>query len=446
MKNSQVLSKIQITKSICPKCLKKIDAKYILSNNKVYFNKNCPTHGKSNLLISNKPKDFLEYLKYYKTVNNNKSDDNKELCLFPSYKCNLNCPICITKSNPNINFRLTPKEMEPVIKKFQNTSINIMGGEPTVYPYLEELVKIIIKNKSVPILFTNGLLLSKLNYVKWLKKIGIKEVNIQFDCATKTNLRIRGSNKNLLNEKVKAISHLNNLNMKTHLEVTLEEGINTEELNNLIQLAVKYDHICSINMRPYFKLGNLKNRNSMTLDNIISLADKSTKGLISLKNISLLQKFLMIYPFNRPNFNFCPKHRYYLLVKNRNKYVNILNFIKLKNNERKIEKYRKILIKSSKYKKINFLISLFPSIISIKLIKLMINLFLDELLRKIGYSSSINPRNRLLFIDFNGRCDLETIDLNDFCPSSVLDVCGGYSKKFNISNLNREKQFKKNEK
>ena len=52
------------TLSLCPECLKRIDAKIVFENDKVYMLKRCPEHGKSKVLIA-------DDIPYYKNIRNN---------------------------------------------------------------------------------------------------------------------------------------------------------------------------------------------------------------------------------------------------------------------------------------------------------------------------------------------------------------------------------------
>jgi len=54
------------TNSLCPKCLKVIQAKIILQNNKVYMLKTCPEHGAMRTLISSDAAYYLSQSQYNK--------------------------------------------------------------------------------------------------------------------------------------------------------------------------------------------------------------------------------------------------------------------------------------------------------------------------------------------------------------------------------------------
>src|SRR5215472_16716189 len=54
------------TNSLCPKCLKVIQAKVILQNNKVYMLKTCPEHGAMRTLLSSDAAYYLTQSSYNK--------------------------------------------------------------------------------------------------------------------------------------------------------------------------------------------------------------------------------------------------------------------------------------------------------------------------------------------------------------------------------------------
>jgi 7,8-dihydro-6-hydroxymethylpterin dimethyltransferase len=51
------------TLSLCPECLKRVDAKIVFEDDKVYMLKRCPEHGQSKVLIA-------DDIAYYKNIRN----------------------------------------------------------------------------------------------------------------------------------------------------------------------------------------------------------------------------------------------------------------------------------------------------------------------------------------------------------------------------------------
>jgi len=79
--------------------------------------------------------------------------------------CNLNCIYCNTDSGKPLNNELSLKEIIDVVDQaieFGIESIIIIGaGEPTMSPFFLELIEYIDSKKILPVIFTNGTLITK---------------------------------------------------------------------------------------------------------------------------------------------------------------------------------------------------------------------------------------------------------------------------------------------
>jgi len=416
------------TKSICPICFDTINAEYYEQNSSIFFKKNCKAHGDFSELIYRNSNEFLDIYRYYnlfikrnqKFLNKN---NKKELTIFPSYFCNMKCSICITKSSPNSNKFLSLAKLEPIIKRYNNSVINIMGGEPTIYPYLEQLITLIKKNKNIPVLFTNGIKLMDPNYVKWLKTIGIRHVNLQFESSELFNEKIRGDKK-LFQKKIKVLENLSNKNFNVSLEITVNEDNIRNEVKNSLLIASKFKIINNIIFRPFFKLGKSANKNSLVLDDILIFAGQSTKGILSKDKILDFQKLLLISPFYLHKFKLCHKHRYYMLIRDEDRLNDIHRYLNLNSELFKVFLKVKNPIKSNIYYYAYFL----PKILKPSFLKII-------------FKRLFMMKSPFILIDFNGRCDIQTYDENDICDSAVFDNNCHFYSKFNIADIMREKNF-----
>ena len=83
------------------------------------------------------------------------------LTLEPSMMCNLNCRCCY---NTNRSYKKSlddvKSEVDFALRKRNLESISIVGGEPTLYPNLVELVSYIKNQNLVCQMLTNGILLA----------------------------------------------------------------------------------------------------------------------------------------------------------------------------------------------------------------------------------------------------------------------------------------------
>jgi MoaA/NifB/PqqE/SkfB family radical SAM enzyme len=106
-------------------------------------------------------------------------------------------------------FDLSIDEIKSVLRKVgKGKRIVLMGGEPTIREDLPEIIKLIRKSGNYPILYTNGLKLADISYVKKLKKAGLKQVIITLDgFDPKVTETLRG-NKNEYLLKILALKNL----------------------------------------------------------------------------------------------------------------------------------------------------------------------------------------------------------------------------------------------
>ena len=279
------------TISLCSTCLRRIDAKIVFQDDQVYMLKHCPRHGRERVLIATD-------IEYYKNCRNYAKrseiplkfntqthfgcpydcglcpDHEQHSCLTVievTDRCNLSCPTCYAMSSPHYGRHRTLEEIEQmfdviVANEGEPDVVQISGGEPTVHPQFFEILAIA---KSKPIkhlmLNTNGIRIAKdENFVK--KLAGFMpdfEVYLQFDSFKKEALEtLRGED--LREVRRKAIEHLNKYNLSTTLVVTLQKGLNTDEIGEIIEYALKQPCVRGVTFQPTQQAGRLENFNPAT--------------------------------------------------------------------------------------------------------------------------------------------------------------------------------------
>ncbi len=143
-----------------------------------------------------------------------------------SDKCNLKCPYC-RGLPPELKGELPIRFIEYFIdlcKKHQLQNIRFSGGEPTLYPYLQELVweckKLGIKRIGIS---TNGT--AEIKFYKELMSLGVNDFSISLDagCCAIGEI-MSGGNKDAWEKASEAIAYLSR-----HSYVTV--GIVFNELN-----------------------------------------------------------------------------------------------------------------------------------------------------------------------------------------------------------------------
>lgn len=76
-----------------------------------------------------------------------------------SLKCNFSCPYCYVPQQEELNGELTPAEHRDVIlqaKAIGAERIIVLGGEPSIYPNIEDMIRFMVSQGLSVELFTNG--------------------------------------------------------------------------------------------------------------------------------------------------------------------------------------------------------------------------------------------------------------------------------------------------
>jgi 7,8-dihydro-6-hydroxymethylpterin dimethyltransferase len=253
--------------------------------------KNCPTHGHEKVLIATD-------VEYYRTTRNYAKrseipkrfntathfgcpydcglcpDHEQHSCvtvLEVTDRCNLTCPTCYAMSSPHYGRHRTLGEIEKMLDAIvanegEPDVVQISGGEPTIHPQFFEILDL-AKTKPIRhlMLNTNGIRIAKdVNFVEKLATyMPDFEIYLQFDSFKPEALKIlRGQD--LTEVRRKAIDNLNKFNLSTTLVVTLQDGLNTDEIGEIIAYALKQPCIRGVTFQPTQVAGRLENFNPET--------------------------------------------------------------------------------------------------------------------------------------------------------------------------------------
>lgn len=279
------------TLSLCSKCLQRIDAKIVFQDDCVYMFKTCPEHGFEKVLIATDIEYYKRCRNYLKPGEvplqfNTESlygcpydcglcpDHEQHSCLTlieVTDRCNLTCPTCYALSSPKHGRHRTLQEIEAMLDILVANEgvpdvVQISGGEPTVHP---EFFKILDRAKTKPIrhlmINTNGIRIAQdRDFVRELASyMPDFEVYLQFDSLKDSRLiTLRGTS--LLETRRKALEHLNEFNISTTLVVTLQRGLNEDEIGEIIEFALSEPCVRGVTFQPTQVTGRLDNFNPAT--------------------------------------------------------------------------------------------------------------------------------------------------------------------------------------
>src|SRR5262249_19812689 len=150
-----------MTKSLCGSCKTAVDAKIVIRDDAVYFDKFCPEHGHEQCLVSSSAEWYLDCLTFLAPHRPPKRvmKEVEQGCPFdcgacPQHQqkvylpvvpitsaCNLDCPICYTINKNEHAHMLSTEDFQKILQHLAEDHdeldiINFTGGEPTLHPQL----------------------------------------------------------------------------------------------------------------------------------------------------------------------------------------------------------------------------------------------------------------------------------------------------------------------
>jgi len=305
---------IKETHSVCPVCLKKINARVVELNGDTYIEKTCSVHGEFSAVIWRGlpkyeqwgigqegfgPEQSLKEAKQGCPYDCGLCTDHKsETCtvlMEVTSDCNMKCPVCFAQANESKR-EIQPdlselKEMlEAIIASGGPFPLQLSGGEPTVREDLPEIIEVAkemgFKHVQVN---TNGLKLAEdPAYAKTLKKSGLDLIYLQFDGVTDDVYQItRG--RDLVDIKEKAIEHCMNAKLAVQLVPVVIPKVNDHQIGAIIDYAKKWMPLVKgVHFQPVSYFGRFpeqpKNETRITLPEVIQLMEVQTKGEIKVSN------------------------------------------------------------------------------------------------------------------------------------------------------------------
>jgi uncharacterized radical SAM superfamily Fe-S cluster-containing enzyme len=252
---------IRETQSICPVCLKTVEAKIIKRDRNLYLTKECEEHGKFETVIWRGEPNYETWIRpktpaYPKLPFTEVSkgcphdcglcrEHRQHTCtvlIEVTSRCNLNCEFCFADANGSESDpKLETIEMwyERIIEAGGPYNLQISGGEPTVREDLHEIISM-ASNKGFNFvqINTNGIKLTDYNYFKKLKEAGLKSIFLQFDDLNGAEIeKLRG--RNIIEEKLKVIENSAKLGIGVILVCTVVPNINDKSLWKLIEFGLE---------------------------------------------------------------------------------------------------------------------------------------------------------------------------------------------------------------
>jgi uncharacterized radical SAM superfamily Fe-S cluster-containing enzyme len=273
--------------SVCSTCLRRVEAKILIKDERVFLEKWCAEHGRERVLIADdaayyrKSREvFIKPPELPQRFNTEQRWGCPYDCgLCPEHMqhscltlveitdhCNLRCPICYAESGPHRpGFRdlATVERMLDAIvaNEGEPDVVQISGGEPTLHP---DFFAILDAARQRPIrhlmINTNGLRIAK--EPDFAARLATYqpgfEVYLQFDSLRdEVHQELRGAR--LADIRLRALENLNAHDISTTLVVTVKKGLNDDELGGIVEFALTQPCVRGVTFQPIQAAGRLEN-------------------------------------------------------------------------------------------------------------------------------------------------------------------------------------------
>lgn len=267
---------IRMTRSVCPVCLRKLEAVlYQEADGSVTLNKTCPEHGSFSVPVWRGRLDFDRWTGNARPLGElgQHCPDCEGICaeheigsccvlLEVTRRCNLRCRFCFAdggghSSDPGLDE--LKASVDDIIRQRGSVLLQLSGGEPTLRDDLPELIRHAkAAGASTVQVNTNGLrLAADGDYVRALKDAGLDIVFLQFDGTEDEVYRVlRG--RPLLAEKLRAIEACAAAGLGVTLVPTVVPSVNDALLGELVRFAAaRVPAVRAVHFQPVSYFGRI---------------------------------------------------------------------------------------------------------------------------------------------------------------------------------------------
>ncbi len=261
---------INSTQGLCVECHEVVAARICRSGDRLVMEKDCPTHGLSEVVISSDPAWYERVMSFETRIEKPESvskpsrsgcpldcgfcDDHQQRMVLPvvpvTSACNLNCPVCYTINKNTRPYLISREEFRRILTQIREAGpemqlINFTGGEPLMHPEFAELVKM-CRDEGIHriTISTNGLrFLENEALLERLAELGARIV-FSFN-SFRREPYIATAGKDLLEEKLKILALLEKHKPSTTLLSVVGLGINDREIGDIVAYVMESDFIIS---------------------------------------------------------------------------------------------------------------------------------------------------------------------------------------------------------
>ena len=303
------------TKSVCPVCLRVLDAQKRAEKDGVYLDKTCPEHGAfSTLIWEGNLASYTAWNRENRAVDPPREGKVPEkgcpldcgLCtahrrkgccvlLELTKRCDLRCPVCFASAGESVDEDPCLDEIAArydwLMAHGGPFNIQLSGGEPTQRDDLPAIIRLgREKGFSFFQLNTNGLrLAARPDYARELKAAGLNTVFLQFDSLDDAvYLTLRG--RALLEEKKRCVDNCAAAGLGVVLVPVLAAGVNEDQLWPIVRYALEHSPaVRGVHIQPISYFGRCaleRPARPLTIPAVLRLLEAQSGGLLRAADFS----------------------------------------------------------------------------------------------------------------------------------------------------------------
>jgi len=276
----------KITQSLCPECLRIIEARLFDEHGRVIMEKTCPQHGYFRDTVFSDSKLYLKMDEWnfgdHQGISNpaipnaTRCPDQCGLCsMHTSHsgmavvdltnRCNLTCPVCFANANAaGYLYEPTFEQVRRMLQALRNEKpvnariVQFSGGEPTIHPRFLDCIRLAKEMGFSHVqVATNGIMFTDLEFAQAAKDAGLHTLYLQFDGVCDDIYR-RTRGEPLLEMKLQCIETARKAGMKICFVPTIIKGINDDQIGNMIRLALdNVDCVSAVSFQPVSFCGRI---------------------------------------------------------------------------------------------------------------------------------------------------------------------------------------------
>jgi uncharacterized radical SAM superfamily Fe-S cluster-containing enzyme len=257
---------LKTTRSVCPTCLRVVDADVGLENGQVWMYKQCAAHGPTRALVET-------LAAFYRAAMNRPPIDKMPyhgLVIPITHRCNLDCTLCYVPKRTREDLPL--EALQRLIDDFPGVTVALSGGEPTLREDLPAIIRHVRASGKTCRLVSNAIRLADRDFLRRLVDAGLQELLFSLNGLDDRVYRVLNG-RPLVDVKLKALENCVREELDISISPTIFRELNEAELGPIIRLCLDHSpYVTEVRMRGAARVGRHASMTPLSTGELVALA------------------------------------------------------------------------------------------------------------------------------------------------------------------------------